>query len=103
MDVPMLDEVEWTRVTNLWRDGKHKLVRSSSHGSARTDPIMTEANQAMLDEYARITRYVETNPSALWHHRLSLYGPPCEACGKPLRTPTAAFCAACGHLRNPEA
>ena len=52
--------------------------------------------KAALDRYFAITGFRETNPNALWHHVLSLYGPPCEACGKPLRTPAANWCAACG-------
>ena len=49
--------------------------------------------------YQEFTGFRETNPDALWHHRLSLYGPPCQACGKPLRTPQAKLCAACGSER----
>jgi hypothetical protein len=49
----------------------------------------------MLDEYERVTGYRETNPSAIYHHVLSLYGPPCRHCGKPLRTPRARFCGSC--------
>ncbi len=49
--------------------------------------------------YQDMTGFRETNPDALWHHRLSLYGPPCKACGKPLRTPQAKLCAACGSER----
>jgi hypothetical protein len=48
-----------------------------------------------LQEYNRITGALETNPSVIWHHRLSLYGPPCHACGKPLRTPRAKLCGHC--------
>lgn len=49
----------------------------------------------ILDAYKRITGYAETNPNAIWHHRLSLYGPPCHHCGKPLRTPKAKLCGSC--------
>lgn len=49
----------------------------------------------MLWEYRRITGFRETNPNAVAHHVVSMYGPPCKACGKPLRTPRAKFCAAC--------
>jgi ribosomal protein L37E len=46
-------------------------------------------------EFTRITGYVETNPNAIWHHRTSLYGPPCHRCGKPLRSPKAKLCGSC--------
>ena len=49
----------------------------------------------MLREYERITGFRETNPMAIYHHLVWIYGPPCAACGKPLRTPRAKFCAAC--------
>ncbi len=43
--------------------------------------------QAALRLYERITGFKETNPKALFHHQLSICGPPCLTCGKPLRTP----------------
>jgi len=51
----------------------------------------------VLEEYQRITGFRETNFLALWHHRASLYGPPCSKCGKPLRTPQAKLCGSCMH------
>jgi hypothetical protein len=60
-----------------------------------------EQLQEILDGYNRITGFGETNVNAVFHHRISLYGPPCETCGKPLRTPQATFCAACGKKRSP--
>lgn len=33
------------------------------------------------------------------HHLTALYGPPCAHCRKPLRTPAARSCAACGTVR----
>ena len=38
--------------------------------------------------------------SAVRHHRIALYGPACNHCGKPLRTPQASFCAECGGNRR---
>jgi hypothetical protein len=69
----MLDEEEYGQVMALWRQ----------------DGAMKERLALMFAEYVRITHYAETNPNAVWHHRLSLYGPPCRSCGKPLRTPQA--------------
>jgi hypothetical protein len=49
----------------------------------------------MLREYKRITGFPETNPMALYHHKIWMHGPPCEYCGKPLRTPDVKLCGAC--------
>ena len=84
MEMPMLDEAEWAVVGPL-------IMQRD-----QLPPFGREA----LAEYQRITGFPETNPAALWHHRLALYGPPCAACGKPLRTPEAKLCAACGAKRS---
>jgi hypothetical protein len=49
----------------------------------------------VLREYERTTGLHETNINAVWHHKLSLYGPPCPKCGKPLRSPQAKLCGSC--------
>ena len=86
MHIPMLDEDEYQLVT-----AKH----GPKYGGNLAERI--ESFQGpLLREYERITGFHETNSNAVYHHRLSLYGSPCSACGKPLRTPQAKFCAACG-------
>ena len=80
IDVLMLDENEFARVT--------------SHASKM------DRCKAMLDEYNRITGFDETNWNAVWHHRLSIYGRPCQRCGKVLRTPAASKCFECGHVQT---
>ena len=50
--------------------------------------------------YEEITGFPESNANALFHHRLSLYGPPCHSCGKPLRTPQETYCPMCGTERK---
>jgi hypothetical protein len=86
MDVSMLDEDEY------------KLV-ISKHGAKMAGSMAEKIERfhgPVLREYERITGFHETNPIAVYHHRLSLYGPPCLNCKKPLRSPRAKFCAACG-------
>ena len=86
----MLDEDEFELVMERRMEGKSVLALEDVPASI----------ERMLDEYNRITGFGETNVNAVWHHRLSLYGPPCAVCSKPLRSPRARRCAECGSLRQ---
>jgi hypothetical protein len=97
MDVPMLDEEEFERVSSVFMESaKRFLANEAAQRRGDSGPAVLVPTCA---EYERLTGFRETNPSAVMHHRLSLYGPPCTTCGKPLRTPEARHCAACGTLR----
>ncbi len=56
--------------------------------------------EAVRAEYLRLTGFAESNHNAIIHHAVELYGPPCRSCDKPLRTPEARQCAACGVTRS---
>jgi hypothetical protein len=90
----MLDEAEWASVSTS--------VAAAEGLAAPGALAMAERVAVTLDAYERITGWRETNVNAVWHHRRSLYGPPCSRCGKPLRTARATFCAACGRAGHPE-
>lgn len=60
---------------------------------------LSAMKESLLEYYNRITGFGETNANAVMHHIVGIYGPPCERCGKPYRTPKAKLCAACGHKR----
>lgn len=100
MDLPMLDEDEWARLAPLLDGaiGNIQRYRQQHHVGLDAVPI-PEMYWAASEMFAKLTGATDIAPEALWHHRLSLYGPPCAACGKPLRTPQARLCAACGHPR----
>ena len=83
----MLDDEEYRTVISLRGTGKHGTIVEKIYG-----PV--------LAEYERITGFHETNPNAIYHHRISDYGPSCPSCSKPLRTPKAKLC---GHCMKPVA
>jgi hypothetical protein len=90
MEVPMLDEDEYAKANELYGQAIREV---KLHGGRilRFKPL--------LDYYKDVTGWEETEPNAIMHHRVAQYGPACENCGKPYRTPQAAFCAACGHKK----
>jgi len=91
MEIPMLDEDEYAQANKLYLEGMRN-VKFVKEEQLRF--------KALLDYYKNLTGFGETIPNAIMHHRIILYGPPCENCGKPYRTDKASFCAACGHKRN---
>jgi hypothetical protein len=81
-EMPMLDEDEYREVMSF-----RVPVPGANNLKAKFAPMLTA--------YLRITGSQETNPNAVFHHRLSQFGPPCQHCGKPLRTPQARLCGSC--------
>jgi hypothetical protein len=97
MEIPMLEESEWEAVAPLLANPiqqikEYRLV----HGVSLAEASEKGFGQKALAVYEQLTGFRETNPKALWHHRVSLYGPKCSACGVPLRTPQATYCINCG-------
>ncbi len=97
---PMLDEAAWAHAglggeRFLRLMAQLKLERSLTVSASRV-----AAEEEILHRYRTLTGFDETNADALWHHRISLFGPPCTRCGKPLRTPRAKHCAECGAWRS---
>jgi len=90
MKVPMLDEDEYQKARELSQAAMH---------DKNTHATMASRFKPLLDYYKKLSGWEEINPNAILHHRIELYGPPCEQCGKPYRTRQASFCAACGHKR----
>ena len=87
----MLNDEEFAQVAELYSQPLSEPNRTSWGFCSRWQP--------MLDLYAELTGFQETNQNAIMHHKISLYGPLCQQCEKPLRTPEANQCAACGARR----
>ncbi|MRD48918.1 hypothetical protein GHT07_16645 [Caenimonas koreensis DSM 17982] len=101
MDIPMLTDEEWERVAPHLSDGIAQIKKyREEHQCSLAEAKKKGFGRRALEVYEEITGVHETNADALFHHRLSIYGPPCHACAKPLRTPMARSCAACGAARK---
>lgn len=102
MVLPMLDEHERAQLSLLLMPSQERLERDRlEHGVKFTrSPLSKDWYKSALALHREMTGFDETVVGALWHHRLSLCGPLCHHCGKPLRTPQAML-AACGRDREP--
>jgi hypothetical protein len=96
----MLDEAEWEEMERLLRDSGLQISEALKRPNADLLKVRDRVYGAgVFRRYFEMTGHRETNVNAIWHHRISQYGPPCHSCGKPLRTPQARLCAACGEPR----
>jgi hypothetical protein len=97
----MLDEREYESISEAIRSG----VRSVQHARVTEARPMKKSDEGKLygevaARYRELTGLSDLAPREILRHRLSLVGPPCENCGKELRTPQARKCVECGHVRE---
>ena len=93
----MLDESEFRELEPLLSDGLRATKEyRAEHGVSLDEGEMDRTYKPALDTYERMTGLREMKPEVLWHHRVSLYGQPCQKCGRPRRTPQAKDCIECG-------
>ena len=93
----MLDEQEYAEASRLYGECA-KAVKEFRRqwnvplASAGTD----ERFRSIREWYEQLTGVSGCPQDVIMHHRLSKFGNPCRACGRPLRSPRAKLCAACG-------
>jgi len=94
----MLDETEYAEISELHCEGLRATKEFRERWGIPLEQMkltLSERLEPMRLRYREITGWDESNPNAILHHRLSLYGPPCRHCQKPLRTPKAKLCGSC--------
>jgi hypothetical protein len=101
IDIPMLDEAEWSQLAPLLAHITDRIKTFRERTGASLEVALKQGIQGpALAKYRELTGHEETNFNALWHHRLANFGPPCGKCGKLMRTHVARFCAECGHVNG---
>jgi hypothetical protein len=101
MVVPFLDERESKEVLNLYKKcvklaKNYRAINKATLSETPLDEIFLPVREA----YEKMTGYKNMHHDAIMHHELSLLGPDCLNCAKPLRTPAAKLCPECGWKKN---
>ena len=95
----MLDEREWQQIGAPEGNLIQAMKDYQSRYGVSLAVAKEEVPKEILVRYKHLTGFEETNVNAIAHHRIEIHGPPCNACGKPLRTPVARRCVECGAVR----
>jgi hypothetical protein len=100
MSIPMLTDDEWAQVEPHLANAIEQIkAYREQHNCSLSEATTKGFGINALAVYEALAGFRESNPNALSHHRLRLYGPDCPNCGKSLRTPQARFCAKCSYER----
>jgi hypothetical protein len=93
----MLDEDEFAVIGDLYSQalGQVQKFREQQDTTLSETPV-DFIFAPVKEKYKELTGVNEDNHVAIMHHRMSMYGPECKYCGKPLRTAKASVCAGCG-------
>src|SRR5690349_15306513 len=99
-EVAMLEPSEHARVLELYHAALRSLKIPKQGVTPDSAAVMRQQLAPVRELYASFTGLPDADAHAILQHALALYGPQCGVCGKPLRTPRAALCAACGAPRE---
>ena len=93
----MLDELEWQYVKSLSEGNMPNYITLSEKNMGK-ELAAIELHKVMVDAYNELTNAQISYDDwyLIEYFRLSDYGPECQSCQHPLRSPKAAFCANCG-------
>ena len=95
-EMPMLDDEEYAQISRLYTESMKATKEFRERWNIPLEGISIEERfRPVRVEYERLTGMKDVHENAIMHHRLSLYGPPCKQCQRPLRTPKAKLCASC--------
>jgi len=98
----MLTEEEWREVGPLLSLDTERTQQIRKEKEIGLKDVLAELQSQACQKFEELTGYKETNWNAIWHHRLSQYGPECSSCGHLFRSPKASFCANCGQKTEAE-
>ncbi|HWB18873.1 MAG TPA: hypothetical protein VG711_01115 [Phycisphaerales bacterium] len=93
--VGAMDEQEYQSLRSLY----HECVFRGSQAAPKNDDDHRMMFEPMVTAYERLTGTMHIDPDEILKHRMEQFGPPCQACGKNLRTPVARTCFECGQPR----
>jgi hypothetical protein len=96
-DRPFFDEREWSQIEPIAKQRVHAIkAHRAKHRSTLSEAVHAVDSRAEFGHFPLLAGHPNANPTDLWHHRLAKHGPPCNVCGKLLRTPRARRCVECG-------
>ena len=96
-EMPMLDEEEYAQAFRLYGECMKGAKEFRDRLGVPLQGLnINERFRPIREWYATLTGVRDCHQNAIMHHRLSAFGDPCLGCGKPLRSPRARMCAACG-------
>jgi DNA repair exonuclease SbcCD ATPase subunit len=95
----MLDEQEYAEASRLHGECTKAIKELRQQCDVPLASAGThERYRPLRERYEQLTGAAGCDENEIMHHRLSGLGNPCRVCGKPLRTPRAKLCAACGSM-----
>jgi hypothetical protein len=92
----MLDDDEYAEVSKLYGEAMQATKEFRQRWNIPLEKASIEQRfEPVRSHYERLTGMKDCHENAILHHKLSLYGPPCKNCLRPLRTPKAKLCGSC--------